>query len=403
MALTITAVKAAKPSAAPFKLFDERGLFLLVQPGGQRYWRFKYRIDGREKLLSLGVYPDVSLALARERRDDARKLIANGVDPSTRRQAEKLAGADTFKAVALEWLDKQNFAPKTLKKAQWIFNDLLFRQLGSKPVRSITAPDVLAVVRRIEARGKIETAHRTKQRAGQIFRYAIATGRAERDPTGDLRGALTPLKVKNRAALTDPKRVGELLRAIDGYSGQLSTEYALKLAPLVFVRPGELRAARWEEFELDGERPEWRIPGERMKMGELHIVPLARQAITLLRQLKEQGGDGGYLFPSLRTAARPISENTLGAALRRLGFSKDDMTAHGFRAMASTLLNEQSFPPDVIELQLAHAERNEVRAAYNRAQRLEERRRMMQGWADYLDGLRAGGNVVPIKRRAALR
>jgi integrase len=401
MALTNTAVKAAKPSGAPFKLYDERGLFLLVQPGGQRYWRFKYRMDGREKLLSLGVYPDVSLALARERREDARKLIADGVGPSARRQAEKLAGADTFKAVALEWLDKQQFTPKTPKKAQWTFNDLLFRQLGSKPVRSITAPDVLAVVRRIEARGKIETAHRTKQRAGQIFRYAIATGRAERDPTGDLRGALTPLKVKNRAALTYPKRVGELLRAIDGYSGQLDTEYALKLAPLVFVRPGKLRAAQWKEFELDGERPEWRLPGERMKMGELHIVPLARQALALLRELKEQAGEGRYLFPSLRTASRPICENTLGAALRRLGFSKDDMTAHGFRAMASTLLNEQGFPPDVIELQLAHTERNEVRAAYNRAQRLEERRRMMQAWADYLDGLRAGGNVITLKRHSA--
>jgi integrase len=401
MPLTNTAVRAAKPSAAPFKLYDERGLFLLVQPGGQRYWRFKYRLDGREKLLALGVYPDVSLALARERRDDARKLLASGGDPSAAKQAEKLADANTFKAVALEWLGKQNFAPKTLKKAEWTFNDLLFRQLGAKPVRSITAPDVLAVIRRIEARGKIETAHRTKQRAGQIFRYAIATGRAERDPTADLRGALTPLKVRNRAALTDPKRAGELLRAIDGYRGQLSTEYALKLAPLVFVRPGELRAAQWEEFELDGERPEWRIPGERMKMGELHIVPLARQSVALLRELREQAGEGRYLFPSLRTASRPICENTLGAALRRLGFSKDEMTAHGFRAMASTLLNEQGFAPDVIELQLAHAERNEVRAAYNRAQRLEERRRMMQAWADYLDGLRAGGNVVTLKRRTA--
>lgn len=264
------------------------------------------------------------------------------------------------------------------------------RRARSVPARAAGRPALLAL-------------QISEQRAGQIFRYAIATGRAERDSTGDLRGALTPLKVKSRAALTDPKRVGELLRAIDGYSGQLSTEYALKLAPLVFVRPGELRAARWDEFEIDGERPEWRIPGERMKMGELHIVPLAHQAITLLRQLKEQAGDGGYLFPSLRTAARPISENTLGAALRRLGFSKDDMTAHGFRAMASTLLNEQGFPPDVIELQLTHAERYEVRAVYYRAQRLEERRRMMQAWADYLDGLRAGGNVIAIKRRATAR
>ena len=399
MSLTDTAVRNAKARAEPYKLFDERGLFLFVKPGGFRYWRFKYRIAGREKLLSLGVYPDVSLAKARARRDAARQLIADGVDPSVRKQAEKLAETDTFKSVALEWLDKQNFAPKTLKKAKWTFEDLLFPYLGSKSIRSISAPEVLAAVRKLEARGKIETAHRSKQRASQIFRYAVATGRAERDPTADLRGALAPLKVTNRAAITDPQRVGELLRAIYGYSGQLSTEYALKLAPMVFVRPGELRAAEWPEFRLDGANPEWRIPAARMKMRELHIVPLARQAVGLLRDLGTHTEGGRYLFPSLRTAARPISENTLGAALRRLGFSKDEMTAHGFRAMASTLLNEQSFAPDVIELQLAHAERNEVRAAYNRAQRLEERRRMMQAWADYLDGLRAGGNVVPLRHR----
>jgi integrase len=399
MSLTETAVRAAKRRGKPYKIFDERGLFLLVDPRGHRYWRFKYRIDGREKLLALGVYPDVALADARDRRDTARKLIAKGVDPSVQRQAERAAGADTFKAVALEWLGKQHFAPKTLKKAVWTLNDLLIRHLGSRPIRSITPPEVLSTLRRIESRGKIETAHRTKQRASQVFRYAIATGRAERDPTADLRGALTPLKVTNRAAITDPKRVGELLRAIDGYSGQLSTEYALKLAPLLFVRPGELRAAEWPEFALDGEQPEWRIPARRMKMRELHIVPLARQALTFLRDLEAQSGGGRYLFPSLRTAARPISDNTLGAALRRLGFPREEMTAHGFRAMASTLLNELGFHPDVIELQLAHAERNEVRAAYNRAQRLEERRKMMQAWADYLDGLKGGARIVAIRSR----
>jgi integrase len=320
-------------------------------------------------------------------------------DTSVQRQVERAAQVDTFKSIALEWLGKQHFTPKTRKKAQWTFNDLLFPNIGSRPIGSITAPDVLAAVRKIEARGKLETAHRTKQRASQVFRYAIATGRAVRDPTVDLRGALAPIQVTNRAALTDPKRVGELLRAIDGYSAQSSTEYARKLAPLVFVRPGELRAAQWSELHLDAEHPEWRIPAERMKMRALHIVPLARQAVALIRQLESYTGGGRYLFPSLRTAARPISENTLGAALRRLGFSKDEMTAHGFGAMASTLLNEQGFPPDVIELQLAHAERDEVRAAYHRAQRLEERRRMMQAWADYRDGLRASSNVVPIKRK----
>ncbi|MFI4868519.1 MAG: tyrosine-type recombinase/integrase [Steroidobacterales bacterium] len=399
MPLTDRAIRAAKPREKPYKLFDERGLYLWIGPTGGRWWRFKYSVEGREKLLSLGTYPDVPLSRARERRDVLRRQVADGVDPSVQRRAERAAQVDTFQSIALEWLGKQPFTPKTLKKAQWTFNDLLFPNIGARPIGSITAYEVLAALRRIEARGKIETAHRTKQRASQVFRYAIATGRAIRDPTADLRGALTPLKVTNRAALTDPKRVGELLRAIDGYSAQSSTEYALKLAPLLFVRPGELRAAQWSELQLDAEHPEWRIPAERMKMRSLHIVPLARQAIALIRELESYTGDGRYLFPSLRTAARPISENTLGAALRRLGFSKDEMTAHGFRAMASTLLNEQGFPPDVIELQLAHAERNEVRAAYNRAQRLEERRRMMQAWADYLDALRVSNNVIPIKRK----
>jgi integrase len=393
VALTEKAVRAARPREKAYKVFDERGLYLKVDPTGGRWWRFKYQMEGREKLLSLGIYPDVPLKLARDRRDDYRRLVAQGIDPSARRQTERAAQSITFQSIALEWLAKQPFTPKTRVKAEWTFNDLLFPKLGARPIGSITAPDVLAVLRQIEVRGKLETAHRTKQRASQIFRYAIATGRAERDPTVDLRGALAPIQVVNRAALTDPRRVGELLRAIDGYSGQVATEYALKLAPLVFVRPGELRAAQWSEFHLDGEQPEWRIPAARMKMRELHIVPLARQAVTLLRQLEAHTGrDGRYLFPSLRTAARPISENTLGAALRRLGFSKDEMTAHGFRAMASTLLNEQGFPPDVIELQLAHAERNEVRAAYNRAQRLDERRKMMQAWAEYLGRLRIGAS-----------
>jgi integrase len=391
-------IRAAKPKEKPYKLRDGRGLHLLVTPMGTRLWRLRYRHAGRESMVSLGSYPDVSLKLARERRDDARKLIAVNVDPASQRKAEREGIANTFKAIADEWIVKQNFAPKTLEKAEWTFRDLLYPYVGSRPVNAITAPEVLSVLRRLEERGKHETAHRTKQRASQVFRYAIATGRAERDPTVDLRGALAPIVVTNRAALTDPKAVGALLRAIDGYAGHPSTEYALKLAPLVFVRPGELRAAEWSEFDLDA--GEWRIPGARMKMGELHIVPLARQAVELLRKLQPITGAGRYLFPSLRTPSRPISENTLGAALRRLGFSKDEMTAHGFRAMASTLLNEEGYAPDVIELQLAHAERNDVRAAYNRAQRLADRRKMMQAWADYLDGLRAGSNVVPLKRSA---
>lgn len=388
--LSETRIKSAKPhpEGRQYKVYDERGLYLLVTPGG-RWWRFKYRLGGREKGISLGTYPDVSLKRAREKRDEARRLVADGLDPSDQRRAAKDAQADTFKAIAEEWLPKQHFSDKTLEKARWTFDDLIYPYIGGRPVRQITAPEVLDLVRRLEARGKHETAHRTKQRIGQVLRYAIATGRAERDVTADLRGALTPIKVTNHAAVTEPASVGELLRAIDTYSGQPAVEYALRLAPLLFVRPGELRAARWEELRLEGDEPEWRIPAERMKMGEYHVVPLARQAVALLRDLKPITGPNGMVFPNLRDPNRPLSEVALTAALRRMGYSGDQMTWHGFRTIASTLLNEQGWHPDLIELQLAHQERNKVRAAYNRAQRLEERRKMMQAWADYLDQLKA--------------
>jgi integrase len=323
--------------------------------------------------------------------------LAGGADPAVVKRSARSAEADTFQAIALEWLGKQPFAPATLEKTEWTLNDLLFPFIGGKAVRQLTAPDILAVLRRLEARGRHETAHRTRQRISQVLRYAIATGRADSDPTRDLRGALTPIEVTSRAAITEPAKVGELLRAIDGYQGDPATCAALKLAPLLFVRPGELRGAEWREIDLKA--AEWRIPGERMKMREPHLVPLSAQAVTILRELQPLTGNGRLVFPSLRSRERCISENTLGAGLRRLGYSKDEMTAHGFRSMASTLLNEQGFPPDVIELQLAHRERT-VRSVYNRAQRLEERRRMMQAWADYLDALKAGGNVVPIRRTA---
>jgi integrase len=396
MSLTAAAIQVAKPREKPYKLFDQGGLFLLVHPNGGRYWRLKYRMHGREKLLALGKFPDVSLAKARTRRDDARKLIADKTDPAVVKQTERTAEAETFKAIALEWLAKQKLAAATVEKAKWTFEQLLFPEVGDHPIRQITAPQLLAALRKLEARGKIETAHRTTQRASQIFRYAIATGRAERDPAADLRGALTPLEVEHRAAITEPKRVGELLRAIDDYVGQPSTHYALRLAPFVFLRPGELRAAEWSEINLDA--AEWRIPAERMKMRDSHYVPLSRQAIAILREIRPLTGSGPLVFPSLRTNTRPISEGTLNAALRRVGFSKEEMTGHGFRTIASTLLNEQGWHPDLIELQLAHAERNKVRAAYNRAQRLDERRKMMQAYADYLDGLKTGGNIVPIRK-----
>jgi integrase len=351
-------------------------------------------------MVALGSYPDVSLKRAREERERLRQLLVDKVDPAAMKRADRTAQADTFKAIADEWLSKQRFEPATLEKARWTFDTLINPYIGSTPVKACTAPAILEVLRKLEARGLHETAHRARQRISQVFRYAIATGRAESDPTRDLRGALTPVEVTSRPAITAPTKAGELLRAIDGYQGDAATCAALKLAPLVFVRPGELRGAEWREFDL--ETCEWRIPAERMKMGEAHLVPLSHQAVAILRVLQPLTGSGRLVFPSLRTRERAISENTLNAALRRMGFAQDEMTAHGFRAMASTLLNEQGFAPDVIELQLAHKERNKVRAAYNRAQRLPERRQMMQAWADYLEGLRSGGNVVALgSRRAA--
>lgn len=399
--LTALAIK----SATPGKLFDGGGLYLEVTASGGRYWRMKYRHGGKEKRLAFGVYPEVSLAEARKRRDNARAIIREGGDPGAAKRAQKVAAkvaaANSFAAVATEWLAKQKakMAPATYGKARWTLDDLLGPWLGARPISEIDAPEVLEVLRRIEARGAHETAHRTKQRCGQIFRYAIATGRARSDPTASLRGALVPAKVTARAAITDAGRVGELLRAIDGYTGGLVARSALKLAPLVFVRPGELRRAEWAEFDLD--KAEWRIPAAKMKMREEHIVPLSPQAVAVLRELQPLTGRGRYLFPGERSPLRPMSENTVNAALRRLGFDKDTMTGHGFRAMASTRLNELGWSPDVIERQLAHAERNKVRAAYNRAQYLTERRKMMAAWADYLDGLRQGsGKVVPFKRKA---
>lgn len=396
--LTNSAVKGAAPKDKPYKLSDSRGLYLIVRPNGSKWWRFDYRRpSGSRNTLSLGVFPDVSLAEARVARDEARTKIRSGADPALARRVSAGSQADTFEAIAREWLalQERQLAPATHAKALWTFEKLLFPFLGSRPIAEVTAPELLAVLRRIEARGHYETTHRARQRAGKVFRFAIATGRAERDIAGDLRDALAPVPFKHRPAITEPRRVGELLRAIKGYAGQVSTVTALSLAPLTFVRPGELRFAEWTEFDF--ERAEWRIPAPRMKMREEHIVPLSRQALTLLADLQPLTGAGRLLFPSLLSATRPMSENTVNATLRRLGFPQHEMCGHGFRALASTLLNELGWPPDIIELQLAHTERNKVRAAYNRAQRLTERREMMQGWADYLDTLRSGSDSIRIK------
>jgi integrase len=399
--LTNAAMRAAKPTQKPYKLSDGGGLYLLINPNGALWWRLKYRFEGREKLLSLGVHPHISLQQARALRDDAKKAIANGTDPSAKRQAEKSSTANSFEAVAREWLSLQEkkLAPATYAKAVWTLETLVYPYIGSRPITKLTAADVLKVLKRIEGRGIHETAHRTRQRCSQVFRYAVQTERAAHDVTADLRGALAPVVSEHHAAITEPVRIGELLRAIDGYTGHSVTAYALKLAPLLFVRPGELRHAEWTEFDLDGPEPQWRIPAEKMKMGEQHLVPLSKLALALLRELQPVTGRGPYLFPSIRSRTRPMSDNTVNAALRRLGYTSEEMTGHGFRSLASTCLNEQGYHPDLIELQLAHAERNKVRAAYNKAQRLPERRKMMQAWSDYLDQLRhaaANTNVVPI-------
>lgn len=410
MALTDRAIQNAKPKEKPYKLSDEKGLFLLIrlQKDGKtcgKYWRFKYRYGGKEKLLALGVYDDVSLKAARAQRDDARRQVAAGIDPGQHRKAIKMAkvasAENSFEVVAREWFGKYepNWAASHSEKIIRRFENDVFPWIGCRPIAEVTAPELLTVARRIERRGTLDTAHRALQNCGQVFRYAIATGRAIRDPSGDLRGALPPVKQKHYATITEPKAIGELLRAISGYQGSFVAKCALSLAPLVFVRPGELRKAEWTEFNLDN--AEWRIPAERMKMGEQHIVPLSTQAVAILRELHPLTGRGRYVFPGARTNGRPMSENTITAALRRLGYKGDEMTGHGFRSMASTILNEQGWHRDAIERQLAHCERNTVRAAYNYAEHIPERRKMMQAWADYLNYLSTGASIVSINASAA--
>ena len=368
------------------------GLYLEIAPTGSRWWRFKYRFAGKEKRISLGVYPDVGLKKARDKREEMRTLVADGVDPSAARKQEKLATIEstehTFEAIAREWFEKHspNWEASYSVKLLARLEANIFPWLGRRPIGDIKAPELLSVLRRVESRGVLETAHRLMNYCGNIFRYAIATGRADRDVSADLRGALPPSTPQHHPSITEPKGVAALLRSIDGYRGSNVTRYALQLAPLVFVRPGELRKAEWSEIDLVA--GEWRIPAERMKMRSKHIVPLSKQAADILRALQPLTGEGRYVFPGARSRERPMSENTVNGGLRRLGWSGSEMTGHGFRSMASTLLNEQGWNRDAIERQLAHSERNSIRAAYNFAEHLPERRRMMQAWADYLYSLK---------------
>lgn len=404
MALTATAIQNAKITDKTVRLFDGGGLYLELSPTGGKWWRLKYRYGGKEKRLSLGVYPEVSLRLARTRRDDARKLLAEGIDPSDNRKALKSAKADraanSLEIVAREWYGKysttwvKNHGNRILRR----FERDIFPWIGGRPIAEITAPELLAVIRRIENRGALETAHRALSNCGQVWRYAIATGRAERDLSADLRGALPPVKGEHFAAITDPKRVAELLRAIDGYQGTATVRYALRLAPLVFVRPGELRNAEWAHFDLDA--AEWRYTVSKTKTE--HIVPLSTQAVVILQELQKLTGEGRYLFPGARSTKRPMSDNAILAGLRRMGIGKDEMSGHGFRAMARTILDEVlGFRPDFIEHQLAHAVRDPNGRAYNRTAHLPERQKMMQQWADYLDKLKAGAEVIPLHSNAA--
>jgi len=393
MSLSDTAIRNAKPGAKPAKMFDERGLFLLISPAGGKWWRFRFAFDGKEKLLSLGVYPDVSLKDARGRRDAARKLLADGIDPGANRKAQKLVkkdrAANSFEVVTREWFAE--FSPNlAIRHAQRVirrFERDIFPWIGGRPIVDVTAPELLSVVRRIEGRGALGTAHRALGNCRQVFRYAVATGRCTRDPSGDLRGALPPANSDHFASVTEPVQVAALLRALDGYQGTLVVACALRLAPYVFVRPGELRKAEWTDIDLDA--AEWRYTVS--KTNTAHIVPLATQAVAILREIHALTGTGRYVFPGARSNSRPMSDNAILAAMRRMGVSKDEMSGHGFRAMARTILDEVlGVRPDFIEHQLAHAVKDPNGRAYNRTSHLPERREMMQQWADYLDKLRIG-------------
>lgn len=403
MPLTNTAVQNAKPGDKAKKLFDERGLYLEVSPTGGKWWRLKYRFAGKEKRLSLGVYPDVSLKDARDRRDAARKLLANGVDPSENRKATKASQADqaanSFEVVAREWYAKQSpaWAETHSEKTLRLLERDIFPWIGGRPIAEIAAPELLKMLRRIEGRGAVDTSHRALGTCGQIFRYGVATGRCERDIAADLRGALAKVNGSHFAATTDPERLAAILRTIDGYQGTLTVACALRLVPLVFVRPGELRRAEWSAIDLD--KAQWEYTVTKTKTP--HIVPLSRQAVEILRELHPLTGRGQFVFPGARSKKRPMSDNAINAAMRRLEIGKEEMSGHGFRAVARTILDEiLGVRVDYIEHQLAHAVKDPNGRAYNRTSHLSERRKMMQQWADYLNKLKAGAEVVSIDKRA---
>jgi integrase len=400
--LTAMAVQKAKGRAKAFKLQDEGGLYLLVNPNGSRYWRYNYRFADKRKTLALGVYPDTSLAKVRKSHQAARETLASGIDPSEEKRIERiirnLSSADSFEAVATEWYESklQGKSDSYRDRTRRLLKKDLYPSLGNRPISQITSIELLMVLRKIEARGAVDMAHRAKQTAGQVFRYAVATGRAERDPSADLKGALKSKTKKHHAAITDPVQVGKLCLAIEAFQGTATVKTALQLSPLLFQRPGEIRHMEWAEISWEEER--WEIPAEKMKMGLPHIVPLSTQAQEHLKALHPLTGRGRYVFPSARGASRPLSENGVRTALRTMGYDNDTMTPHGFRAMARTILDEVlKYRVDYVEHQLAHAVQDANGRAYNRTSHLPERKMMMQGWADYLDQLKSGSNVVTLR------
>lgn len=403
MPLTDTAIRNAKPGEKPYPIRDEKSLYLIINPSGSKWWRWDYRFAGKRKTLSMGVYPDVGLKAARDRRDEARRLVADGIDPGENRKIQKAAllerAENSFEVVAREWYAKfsPNWAASHSSKIIRRFEREVFPWLGGRPIAEINAPELLRTIKRIESRGILETAHRTLQNCGQVFRYAVAHGLCERDPSGDLRGALPPVKGRHFAAIVDPDGVAKLLRSFDDFNGSFIVLCALKLAPLLFVRPGELRQAEWAQIDL--EAGEWRYTVT--KTDTAHLVPLASQAVAILRELQPLTGHRRYVFAG-RNPQQPMSENTVNSALRRLGYdTQKDITGHGFRAMARTILHEElHFEPAVIEHQLAHSVPDALGTAYNRTKFLKERKVMMQVWADYLDKLRAGAAVIPIPMKA---
>ena len=408
--LSDKAIKAAKPneSGKPKKYGDGGGLYLLVKSssvGITKLWRYKYRVSGKEQTLSIGAYPDVSLKSARELHDLAREQLAKGVDPSKHKQhlkAVKVAlQEDCFEAIAREWfvgrsvIWTENHANRVITRLE---NDV-FPWLGSVPISTIEPPEILKCLRRVESRGALETAHRIKQTIGQVFRYAVATGKAKRDQTADLKGALPPVKQNHFAAITEAKQIGELLRGCWGYNGEYTVQSALKLSAFLFARPNEIRRMEWVDLDLDASR--WTVPAAKMKTRAAHIVPLPKQAVEILRDLEPLTGRYSFVFAGVVNKKRPMSENTVNQAIRRLGYDNTQMTAHGFWAMASTTLYEMGFPSDLVERQLAHVVGNDVRRAYDRSENLPERKAMMQKYADYLDSLRVGADVIPINRSQA--